>query len=850
MSYNLRWVGLLVIAVAALMLVPAATSAATTGPAVHGSMSAPLATLSAQAQPPAATHAAPAASTTEARILSALQSDHVAMNHVFLPNFNSRVTTNGNVVSPLYSNSPAPMGIGDFGISGNNVATTTYTSSVKGAVTLNEIDPLYVTSSAPDEVTMQLNTVATHVDILGDATYDFWIQNVPIYAAGSQTLSFEDNIWNFSSPSFYFSSNAIYSHGPYGFVIPGEVYISGGPSFHVPTPYTVTAYNNLTVMNDRPTVFFNYTVTDASGSFSGSYDQVEFNSSAVHPRSPAPAPTFQISGKSVNPTGYLLNDAEMMIGGPGGGSTTTLFDISGSVGLWLLPNGTSTYSDVPSAYDFGTDTGETSEGIAEYASAGSHPVAEIGSGPSILYPLWGISGSLKGAEKISVNLAPTNAFVFANTGSSANASSAAWAPTPVSGPAVYRLEPGTYTFQFLLSDYNPITVQVGVASSVTFNVTLTSNTALGVYTPLWAESNSQLAAISAPGGVGTPAHPYDLFNNQGNLNQLFGELNDFLFPVFPGIYLIDTTAYVSVYDAPLFELTYLLTQSENAGLVAEGAPLTNDLNIELYNASHVSIIGSTLSGWFYNAGSFGDPASVYLWNSTHDLIAGNTFLVESSGITTSGGGYNTIWGNIFFPTTPIAKNPGAVDNAGYQAGLNEFESNDLIYNNEFLTPETATLFPVNFYTGAFEIFTDRWNVNVQPASDVRKVNGWLLSGSIIGLPTEGGNYWNNYGTASNPYGVLPYTNSGQITVGGDYAPLVPFTLYHVRFHETSLPAGTVWAVTVNGYTQATNGTAIVFTEPSGTYAYLVTVVSGYTAHPASGAVVVNTANVNTLIRFS
>jgi thermopsin len=744
------------------------------------------------------------------------------------------------------------MGLSDLGVQdvgGHNVGTVSYTSSIEGSATLNSVNPNYVTSSAPDVFTIQLNTVLNHVDVLGNTSDQFWIQNVPEYAAGSGTLSFEDNIWNFSSPAVSLSANAIYSHGPDGVVIPGLAYISGGPSFHVPTPFTVIAYNNATVLNDRPTVFFNYTIVTSGSRISGSYDQVEFNSSATPPTTAAPAPTFQINGKAPGETDFLLNDAEIMLGGPGGGSTTTLLSIAGSMGLWTLPNGTSTYQAIPAAYDFGTDTGETSEGIAEWSTTGANPVAMLGSGPSILYPLWGIVGAHPGAEKITVNVYPTNAFVFANVGSKFNESAAAWAPTQVSNPMVYWLPPQAYTFKFLLSEYTPVTVVIKTASPYV-GIALKSNPALGDYTPLWAQANSQLKAISSS-GTGTVSHPYVLFNTPANVDPLFGELNDYLFQVFPGINLVHTTAYVSIWDEPMFGITYLLTQSENDRLLGDGAPLTNDLNFELYDASHVSIVGSpAISGWFYNAGSFGDPASVYLWNSTHDLVADNTFFVESNGITTSGGGWNTFFGNTFEPTNVAAPNPGAVLNAGDTAGLNMFEGNDLIYNNAVLTPQTATLYPVNFYNGAFEIFMDRWNVSVQPWSTVHIVNGWALSGSILGLNWQGGNYWVNYGTASDPYGLLPYNNGGQIVYGGDAHPLLPFVLQQVRFHETGLPSGTVWWVTLNGITAATAGTSVTFWEPAGTYAFTVGPVMGFTAHPSTGAETVTTHWVFTWIHFT
>ncbi len=855
MAYNLKLVGLVAVAFVAVMMLPASAAASVTSPSAGVVGTLAPASVPHSSSPAAAVAATPLTGTaaTQSHILSEIQASHVNRDDFYLPNYDARsaYTVSGGSITPLYDNSPAPMGLGDFGIqniNGTNVGTISYTQSVEAMVKLNSITPIYVTSSAPDIFTMQLNTVLTGTTLFGNASYQFWIQNVPIYTVSDHTLSFEDNIWNFSSPATAISANAIYSHGPYGFVIPGLAYISGGPSFQVPEPFTVYVYNNATVVNDRPTVFFNYTVVPSTGpAFSGSFDQVEFNSALGTPTGPAATPTFQINGVAPGPTNFLLNDAEIMLGGPGGGSTTTIFHISGAMGLWVLPNGTSTYQVPAGAFDFGTDTGETSEGIAEYATTGSHPVAELTSGPSILYPLWGVVGAHQGAESVTINLAPTNAFVFANVGSSFSAVYAGWAPTTVTSPVTYWLAPGTYTFKFLLSDYTPALRTV--TGSTTLNVHLKSNPSLGVYTPLWAMSNSQLAAISAPGGAGTWSNPYVLDNFPGTIAPVFGQVNDYLFPVFPGVYLIDTSAYVSATDLPGFAITYV--QAMSGDRVAEfGAPGSNQLNIELYNASHVSIVNNPdLSGWFYNAGSFGDPAAVYLWNSSWDLIGGNTFYVESNGITTSGGGHNTIWGNVFVPTTVPAADPSAVDDAGSTVALNEFESNDLIYNNAFLTPQTASTPPENFYTGAPEFYTDQWNVSRQPATDVRVVNGWSLSGSILGLSYLGGNYWDNYGTPANPYGVLPYTNGGGITSGGDYLPLITSTLYRIWVVETGLASGTAWSATVNGYTQAGTGTAFVFWVTNGTYAWNVGAVSGYTIGHPSGAVTIDGANLQISVHY-
>jgi len=284
-----------------------------------------------------------------------------------------------------------------------------------------------------------------------------------------------------------------------------------------------------------------------------------------------------------------------------------------------------------------------------------------------------------------------------------------------------------------------------------------------------------------------------------------------------------------------------------------GAPLSNQLNIELYHASHVSIVANAdLSGWFYNAASFGEPSAVYLWDSSHNLIAGNTFYVESNGINAVNavglGGHNTIWGNVFYPTTVVAADPGAALNAGNTVGIWLFESNDLVYDNAVLTPNTAFLFPENFYVGGFAPWSDTWNVHYQPASNVHVVNGWHMSGSILGLSYEGGNYWGNYGTGSNPYGVV-YTNGGSIWTGGDHLPLTTLTLYHVWVREMGLASGTSWSVTVNGYTQTTTAVGVGYWLPDGAYSVFPGAVSGYSA-PAPSAILVNGASVHTTLVYT
>jgi thermopsin len=770
---------------------------------------------------------------------------HLSPTRVLLPDFSTpRASVRNGVVTPLYTSAPAPMGLGYFGVqnvSGVNVGSVSYTQSIEGAATINSVDPLYLASSSPDYFTLQLNTVLTHVDVLGNKTGEYWIQNVPVYQASTQTLSIEDNIWNFSSMGAGMYPSTLYSYN--GYVVAPTFYYAVGPTWHMPTPFTVQLYNNATVLSHRATVFFNYTITTSNGSrISGSYDQVEFNS--VVPGVHTPTPAFQINGKQFNPAG-LLNDAEIMLGGPGGGSTTTLLGINASMGLWTL-NRSGSYVPVPAGYSFGTDTGETSEGIGEWTNGGSAPLAFLDAGPSILQPLWGLAGVHPGLERVSLTLSPSNAFVFASLGSSFDNATAAWAPVPPGGTAVYNLAPGSYSFRFLLSDYAPGSMLATGPTNATLS--LHADASLGVYTPLWAWDDAQVKAISIS-GVGTVHHPFVLDNRVvGPIDPLFGEVNDYFYPVFPGVFLANTNVHVSVEHAPTFAISYALP-SAAASAAYFGLPFSNNLQLEFYNTTDVALADNALiTGWFIAYAPY--MSNVLFWNSSHALVAGNTFGVQSTGLILFGGSNNTIWGNTFDAASTTATQPFDVLNSQFQNGLQLYEDHDLVYNNVFDTPLTAVTPPFNFYSGAFTIYADSWNVAKQAATDVRVVDGFALSGNILGGTHEGGNFWQNYGTPADPYGVLPYDNGGYILVGGDHFPLTPSPLYRIVFRETGLPNGTAWSVDLNGYNQSSSASSMLFWEPNGTYAYTVGGVAGFTVHGAVGGVLVSGKTVIRQIRFT
>ena len=492
-------------------------------------------------------------------VLNTLTSRHIPSKYVYLPNFNARTAVNGGVVQPLYSTSPAPMGLGDFGLRNTSSGIVGYnlsTSSFEGSASFSNMKPFYLLNDAPYSVTIQLNTVLNNVTLFGSSHYVFWTQNVFFYSARTHSLTFLDNIWNFSSPSFTLTKNSIYSAD--GNIIAPVFYYDIGPTINVGYPFTVNLFLNSTTVGGRSAVYFNYSVMSPTFTSpeAGSYDMVIFNST-LPGQSAAKAPSYLVSGTTLTPTGYLLYDAEMMIGGPGGGSTTSLYNISGAMTLKYLDATTGFYANVPSAFNFGTDTGETSEGITVFWTQDA--VAHLGTGPSLLYGMWNVSGSNHaGSVTYSGSLTPANAFLFVSPGSRFSESGAAWAPVSSSGSFQYLLPAdGVYSGEALFSEHSIMNFTLGTVTAISLSV----NPSIGIYTPLFAMGNSGVtslaSSLSASGG-GTSGSPYVIQGVQNMpVNTLFSEVNDFFFPVFPGVLFVNTSLHVQLVGMPSFFFNYM-----------------------------------------------------------------------------------------------------------------------------------------------------------------------------------------------------------------------------------------------------------------------------------------------------
>jgi hypothetical protein len=309
-------------------------------------------------------------------------------------------------------------------------------------------------------------------------------------------------------------------------------------------PITVQLYNNATVNAQKRTqVSYGYRILEAgTGTLvTGISDIIVFNSPGAPSTPPANKPGFSIDAFSDAPAG-LFRDAEMDLVGDIGGDNAVFRSISGSVELMYTNASHGGWASVPSAYNFGGDTGETSTGIADYWTT-SH-VLEINQGPAMLYGLWGAdpwASVPSGAIQFSGSVTPTYGLVFVGnshpvldpfgTGLRDNMS---WLPTTNAGTFSTWLPPlGAWSAKYFVQAFaDGFAEKNGTSFTATTVEHLHLSASPGTLNaPLAAWSNLQMGNLAnAVTGSSTP--PYVFSGLVVNMNFTFEHVNDYGFAEF------------------------------------------------------------------------------------------------------------------------------------------------------------------------------------------------------------------------------------------------------------------------------------------------------------------------------
>ena len=344
-----------------------------------------------------------------------------------------------------------------------------------------------------------------------------------LYTPSTGEAQFVANIWDLTYPSLQFPSGTDLQGN--GAMIPGLIYYYGGPTLQFSGESTVALYINAGTSDGYNTVTFQYSAgTGEHGEAPPgiTYDTVVFSTPSSSGASQAGR--FVVDGFSKTPSG-LLKDVELAVTGPGMGSTTSIYEANGQLTLKFL-GADGTYTKLPAAYNYGSNTGETVQGLSVWWSSQMKPMAHLTTGPSLLVSMWGSQVSHSGAVNLQGRIDPSNAFVFISMGTRLDNGTAAWAPVNSNGTYKYSL-PGriTYTMEVLISNFEPQLVTIATTTNESSdegtgqshggggggegedntqawnNFTLSFNGSLGVYTPLYAYGNDQLKYLTSGSSI-------------------------------------------------------------------------------------------------------------------------------------------------------------------------------------------------------------------------------------------------------------------------------------------------------------------------------------------------------------
>jgi Thermopsin/Periplasmic copper-binding protein (NosD) len=596
------------------------------------------------------------------------------------------ISSVASAVNPFYVSQPAPLGLADYGL---GASTYSYnTSHFLGQVTFNtppnDTDPgstgVIEPGGAHDgyvgnfyEFGVQLNTVATNMSIPGSDAGFFWTQNVVDW--NDTGIHFVDDTFNLTSATqdpFYIAPGTIYSacnNDSAGVNVIlfnyGGVFQCVGATIPVSAasyPVTLQLYNNASVnAQDRTQVSYGFRIVEAGTGkvYTGISDTVVFNSPGAHKAPPANAPGFSVDGFTAAPAG-LFRDAEIDLVGDIGGDNSAFRAVNGSVRLEYSNASSGGFHSIPSGYNFGGDTGETSTGIADYWTP-SHTL-EINQGPAMLYGLWNAVpwASVKSGDiHLAGSIYPSYGFVFvSNTRAvldpwTANErANMSWLPTTNTGTFSTYLPPlgAPWTTEYHVQAFaagfaeRNGTVITGSTTSYSLKLSRDPGTLLA---PLYMYSNAQAASL-AKAVTGSSAPPYDFNGLTVNMNLSFNHLNDYGYPTFvlfmaqgvsQKIYVNDT---YQGSDSPSgnFYIYDFSGSSALPGMLMPAPATSGSLpyytsGINIFDGAWDQVTNQTVAGGPYGL-------QVNLWQDSYAQVWYTTSVIDASGVFVGDSVYTTV----------------------------------------------------------------------------------------------------------------------------------------------------------------------------------------------------------------
>ncbi|MCI4330222.1 MAG: thermopsin family protease [Thermoplasmata archaeon] len=316
--------------------------------------------------------------------------------------------TPSSQVNPFlgHSTEPAPMGIADFGVSGSGGGSSAYEYATTTFQASAQVDSMHISATSGSTTVkvaaFELNAVL--VLQLGGVNYSYWIQNgLHLDSTTDRYTIGGAYVWNFSSPTARLGSSELRGNSSSVLLTDTYYFVPSCGSFPgdcspLTLPANLTARIALSTCGPYPCVAYEYDV----GAGWVTYDSVSF----LHMVGATPV-GFVVDGHQYTPLGTgTFYDAEWDWVAAGGGLSgrDDGSEIEMALDFWNGHN----YQAVPSAWNFGGDTGENSFNVTDSPLAsggGGAPRANLTSGPGTLGVLY--NGSSVGFLNVTTpTLAP------------------------------------------------------------------------------------------------------------------------------------------------------------------------------------------------------------------------------------------------------------------------------------------------------------------------------------------------------------------------------------------------------------------------------------------------------------
>ncbi len=273
-----------------------------------------------------------------------------------------------------YSGDHAPVGVTDYGAykSGSTVVAYSYASNeFMGNFTIYDANFNSNSSTDPHSYSIQLNVVLNYTS--GGSSRYLWVQDVAVINTATNQLNIVDNIWNLTTSSANLNRRLVSGNG--------RVYTYQGYTYYAyeyPSTITYSYPLSVSLFVTVGTSSRGYPVINFYFVYGGSV--VKYDSVTI--KVPSTSATYTVEGYNLLPSG-LYADAELVTGGPGGGSSAMPVSYNATYTLQYVSGGK--LVSVPHAFDYGANTAENVYGTSD---SGSSYTATLGVGQEYFHELW------------------------------------------------------------------------------------------------------------------------------------------------------------------------------------------------------------------------------------------------------------------------------------------------------------------------------------------------------------------------------------------------------------------------------------------------------------------------------